>query len=96
MPYVRSPVFRPETIMPVCLCAAKFCAWVLGMLEAHRWSSGLGHERIDKLAAGALSLSSVNPATAPDGPASMPSWAQIKRSREWRKERAARLTRARA
>ena len=26
MPYVKSPVFRPEAIAPVCLCAAKVTA----------------------------------------------------------------------
>lgn len=36
MPYVKSPVFRPEAVAPVCLCAAKFCAWVLGTLEVKR------------------------------------------------------------
>jgi len=34
MPYVKSPAFRPEAVAPVCLCAAKFCAWILGTLEA--------------------------------------------------------------
>jgi hypothetical protein len=46
MPYLRSPVFRPEAVAPVSLCAAKFCAWVLGTLEAYKWRSGQGHVRL--------------------------------------------------
>ena len=46
MPYLRSPVFRPEAVAPVSLCAAKFCAWVLGTLEAYKWQSGQGHVRL--------------------------------------------------
>ena len=32
-PYVDNPVFRPENVMPVSACAAKFCAWVLGVVQ---------------------------------------------------------------
>ena len=28
--YADNPVFRPKNVEPVSLCAAKFCAWVLG------------------------------------------------------------------
>ena len=32
-PYVDNPVFRPENVMGVSFCAAKFCTWVLGMVQ---------------------------------------------------------------
>jgi dynein heavy chain len=35
-PYVDNPVFRPENVMPVSACAAKFCAWVLGVVQVRR------------------------------------------------------------
>lgn len=34
-PYVDNPVFRPENVFPVSACAAKFCSWVLGVVQVH-------------------------------------------------------------
>jgi hypothetical protein len=34
-PYVNNPVFRPENVQPVSACAAKFCAWVLGVVQVN-------------------------------------------------------------
>ena len=47
--YADNPVFRPKNVEPVSLCAAKFCAWVLGVVQAARWHRGLGHRRTDPL-----------------------------------------------
>jgi len=46
-PYVDNPVFRPENVISVSLCAAKFCGWVLGIVQAARWQRGVSHKRID-------------------------------------------------
>ncbi|CAM9159639.1 unnamed protein product [Ectocarpus fasciculatus] len=43
--YTRNPAFRPEIVACVSLPASKICAWVLGVLEAHRWRTGRGHSR---------------------------------------------------
>jgi pimeloyl-ACP methyl ester carboxylesterase len=48
-PYVDNAVFRPENVQPVSSCAAKFCAWVLGVVQAARWQRGVGHKRSDYL-----------------------------------------------
>jgi hypothetical protein len=32
-PYVDNPVFKPENVLPVSACAAKFCSWVLGVVQ---------------------------------------------------------------
>ena len=47
--YADNPVFRPKNVEPVSACAAKFCAWVLGVVQAARWHRGLGHRRTDPL-----------------------------------------------
>eukprot|EP00903_Cladosiphon_okamuranus_P015481 g14292.t1 len=47
--YVRNPSFRPDVIACVSRPASKICAWILGVLEAHRWRNGRGHPRIDTL-----------------------------------------------
>lgn len=57
-PYVDNPVFRPENVMPVSLCASKFCAWVLGVVQAARWQRGQGHKRSNLLEP---SLSTMSP-----------------------------------
>jgi pimeloyl-ACP methyl ester carboxylesterase len=49
-PYVDNPVFRPENVMPVSLCASKFCGWVIGVVQAARWQRGKSHKRIDLIA----------------------------------------------
>ncbi|CAN0307929.1 unnamed protein product, partial [Ectocarpus sp. 12 AP-2014] len=50
--YTRNPAFRPEIIACVSLPASKICAWVLGVLEAHRWRTGRGHSRSSTLTQG--------------------------------------------
>lgn len=45
--YVDNPVFRPEYVEPVSLCASKFCSWVLGVVSAARWQRGVNHKRTD-------------------------------------------------
>jgi hypothetical protein len=45
--YVDNPVFRPEHVEPVSLCASKFCTWVLGVVSAARWQRGVNHKRTD-------------------------------------------------
>ena len=50
-PYVDNPVFRPENVISVSLCAAKFCGWVLGIVQAARWQRGVSHKRIDLVTA---------------------------------------------
>ena len=48
-PYADNPVFRPENVIGVSFCASKFCAWVLGVVQAARWQRGYGHKRTDSL-----------------------------------------------
>jgi pimeloyl-ACP methyl ester carboxylesterase len=50
-PYVDNPVFRPENVLPISFCASKFCAWVLGVVQAARWQRGQGHKRSNLLPA---------------------------------------------
>ena len=33
-PYVDNPIFRPQNVISVSQCASKFCAWVLGIVQA--------------------------------------------------------------
>ena len=40
--------------------ASRACAWVLGMLEAHKWRVGRGHERLDSLPASFLGSAAMN------------------------------------
>ena len=47
--YVDNPIFRPEFVADVSRCASKFCAWVLGVVQAVRWKRGQGHVRTDLL-----------------------------------------------
>eukprot|EP01041_Mallomonas_annulata_P003889 gene3889-7762_t len=49
-PYVDNPLFRPENVAPVSYCASKFCAWVLGVVQAARWQRGVGHRRTNLVA----------------------------------------------
>ena len=51
-PYVDNPVFRPHNVEPVSHCASKFCAWVLGVVQAARWHRGVYHQRTDLLNSG--------------------------------------------
>jgi hypothetical protein len=44
-PYVDNPVFRPENVLNVSFSASKFCAWVLGVVQAARWQRGIGHRK---------------------------------------------------
>ena len=44
-PYCDNPVFRPENVLGVSYSASKFCAWVLGVVQAARWQRGLGHRK---------------------------------------------------
>ena len=46
-PYVDNPVFRPEYVLDVSFAASKFCAWVLGVVQAARWQRGYGHKKTD-------------------------------------------------
>ena len=49
-PYMRNPNFKPSKVSPVSVIAAKFCAWVLGVVNAYKCRKGLAHERVDVLA----------------------------------------------
>jgi hypothetical protein len=55
-PYVDNPLFRPENVQPVSFCASKFCAWVLGVVQAARWQRGMGHTRTDFIKGSSSSL----------------------------------------
>jgi len=48
-PYVDNPLFTPENVQPISLCASKFCAWVHGVVHSIRHQKGLTHRRIDVL-----------------------------------------------
>jgi Microtubule-binding stalk of dynein motor len=66
--YVDNPVFRPENVQGVSFCASKFCAWVIGVVQAARWQRGRGHIRTDLLKAEeASSLGGNAKTTAPTG-----------------------------
>ncbi|CAM9532239.1 unnamed protein product [Discosporangium mesarthrocarpum] len=58
--YARNPLFRPEVLECISLPASKLCGWVLGVLEAYRWRTGKGHERITTLGPKVGWLSSIN------------------------------------
>ena len=32
-PYVDNPVFRPSNVAPASACAAKFCAWIVAVVQ---------------------------------------------------------------
>jgi len=49
-PYMRNPNFKPGKVAPVSIVAAKFCSWVLGVVNAYKCRKGLSHERVDVLA----------------------------------------------
>jgi hypothetical protein len=62
-PYIKNLAFHPSKIEPVCRCAAKFCAWVLGMLQAHAWrSDDANYTRLDPLR---VALNETRPTSAP-------------------------------
>ena len=48
-PYEANPSFHPDAVAPVCLCAAKFLSWCIGMMNAYRWKRGEAHNRLDPL-----------------------------------------------
>ena len=48
-PYICNSLFHPDIVARVSVSASKACFWVLGMLEAHKWRSGRGHDRLDRL-----------------------------------------------
>ena len=47
--FTDHPNFHPDCVEPVSSSAARFCAWVLGMVQAHGWATGTAHPRIDPL-----------------------------------------------
>ena len=47
--FTDHPNFHPDCVEPVSSAAARFCAWVLGMTQAHGWATGTAHPRIDPL-----------------------------------------------
>ena len=51
-PYVDNPVFRPENVIAVSQCAAKFCGWVLGMTQAARWQRGMYNKHANIIGSG--------------------------------------------
>ena len=46
---MHNTLFRPNTIAHASTSASRGCLWVLGMLEAHKWRAGRGHDRLDFL-----------------------------------------------
>ena len=73
-PYVDNPVFRPENVISVSLCAAKFCGWVLGIVQAARWQRGVSHKRIDLVTVTADNNTSTNAAAAASSSSSSSSY----------------------
>ena len=47
--FTDHPNFHPDCVESVSSAAARFCAWVLGMVQAHGWATGTAHPRIDPL-----------------------------------------------
>lgn len=47
--YISGNIFRPDVISRVSVSASRASLWVLGMLEARKWRSGRGHDRLDRL-----------------------------------------------
>ena len=47
--FTDHPNFHPDCVEPISSSAARFCAWVLGMVQAHGWATGTAHPRIDPL-----------------------------------------------
>lgn len=39
------PGFRPGIVRPLSNAAANLCLWVLGVVQAHQWMTGIGHVR---------------------------------------------------
>lgn len=48
-PYVENSFFKPEFVEDVSKCGAKFCAWVLGTVEAARCFQGIGQIKKDEV-----------------------------------------------
>lgn len=47
--YTNHELFSPENVVAVSRCAAKFCAWVLGIVYAAKWARGAGNDRLDEI-----------------------------------------------
>ena len=60
-PYEANPNFHPNAVSPICLCAAKFLSWCIGMINAYRWKRGEAHNRLDPLVTSTLPGSPVDP-----------------------------------
>src|SRR3546814_20104270 len=48
--YTDNELFRPETLAAISQCAAKFCAWIIGVVQAHQYVMQQGHQRVDLIA----------------------------------------------
>ena len=47
--FTSNPNFHPDCVEPISRSAARFCAWVLGVVQFYSWSTGTAHPRIDPL-----------------------------------------------
>merc|ERR1712100_992347 len=47
--FTSNPNFHPDCVEPISRSAARFCAWVLGIVQYHGWATGTAHPRIDPL-----------------------------------------------
>ena len=47
--FTNNPNFHPDCVEPISRSAARFCAWVLGIVQYHSWTTGTAHPRIDPL-----------------------------------------------
>ena len=47
--FTNNPNFHPDCVEPISRSAARFCAWVLGIVQYHGWATGTAHPRIDPL-----------------------------------------------
>ena len=65
-PFEANPNFHPDAVAPICLCAAKFLSWCIGMLNAYRWKRGEQHARIDPLKPSVLSNAATDSPNAAD------------------------------
>src|SRR3546814_9863778 len=49
--YTDNELFRPETLASISQFAAKFCALIIGVVQAHQYVMQQGHQRVDLIAA---------------------------------------------
>jgi alpha-beta hydrolase superfamily lysophospholipase len=47
--FTNNPNFHPDCVEPISRGAARFCAWVLGVVQFYSWSTGTAHPRVDPL-----------------------------------------------